>query len=59
MVTKCDQVYGFAQWAQALTDEQSQEAMGYLSGTAADVAEKGGETGASDAGMSATANAID
>lgn len=32
MVTKCDQVYGFAQWAQALTDEQSQEAMGYLAG---------------------------
>lgn len=30
MVTKCDQIYGFSQWALQLTDEQSQEAMGYL-----------------------------
>ena len=34
MVTKCDQVYGFTQWAEQLTDEQSQEAMGFLSGEA-------------------------
>ncbi len=32
MVTKCDQIYGFSQWAEQLSDEQSQEAMGFLSG---------------------------
>ncbi len=32
MVTKCDQIYGFTQWAEQLTDEQSQEAMGFLAG---------------------------
>lgn len=31
MVTKCDQIYGFSQWAEQLSDEQSQEAMGFLS----------------------------
>lgn len=31
MVTKCDQIYGFTQWAEELTDEQSKEAMGFLS----------------------------
>lgn len=30
MVTKCDQVYGFGQWASQLTPAQSQQAMGYL-----------------------------
>ncbi|UOD50062.1 type VI secretion protein IcmF/TssM N-terminal domain-containing protein [Orrella daihaiensis] len=34
MVTKCDQIYGFTEWAEQLTDEQSQEAMGFLSGEA-------------------------
>ena len=37
MVTKCDQVYGFSQWADKLTDEQSQEAMGFLSDEAKDL----------------------
>lgn len=31
MITKCDQIYGFSQWADQLNDEQSQEAMGFLS----------------------------
>jgi type VI secretion system protein ImpL len=31
MVTKCDQIYGFTEWAEQITDEQSQEAMGFLS----------------------------
>lgn len=31
MVTKCDQVYGFTQWSECLSDIESQEAMGYLS----------------------------
>lgn len=34
MVTKCDQIYGFSHWAEQLSDEQSQEAMGFLSGQA-------------------------
>ena len=34
MVTKCDQIYGFSEWAEQLTDKQSQEAMGFLSGQA-------------------------
>lgn len=32
MVTKCDQVYGFSEWARHLTESQSQEAMGFLTG---------------------------
>jgi type VI secretion system protein ImpL len=40
MVTKCDQIYGFSQWADKLTDEQSQEAMGYLSDRAADIGDE-------------------
>ena len=31
MITKCDQIYGFSQWADQLSDDQSQEAMGFLS----------------------------
>lgn len=31
MVTKCDQIYGFTEWAEQITDEQSKEAMGFLS----------------------------
>lgn len=30
MVTKCDQIYGFSQWANQLTPAQSQQAMGFL-----------------------------
>lgn len=34
MVTKCDQIYGFTEWTEQLTDEQSQQAMGFLSSDA-------------------------
>jgi len=40
MVTKCDQIYGFSEWADKLTDEQSQEAMGYLSDRATDIGDE-------------------
>ena len=40
MITKCDQIYGFSQWAEQLTDEQSQEAMGFLAGQARDIADE-------------------
>jgi type VI secretion system protein ImpL len=37
MVTKCDQIYGFSEWAEQITDEQSQEAMGFLSEPTKDI----------------------
>lgn len=40
MITKCDQIYGFAQWADKLTNEQSQEAMGFLSDQASDIGDE-------------------
>ena len=40
MVTKCDQIYGFTQWAEQLTDEQSQEAMGFLSSQGQDISDE-------------------
>lgn len=40
MVTKCDQVYGFAEWAQQLTETQSQEAMGFLADQSLQVADE-------------------
>lgn len=40
MVTKCDQVYGFAEWAQHLSETQSQEAMGFLAGQSLHIADE-------------------
>mgnify|MGYP002279428555 CR=1 FL=1 len=40
MISKCDQIYGFTSWANTLTDEESMQAMGYLSDQQADIADE-------------------
>lgn len=40
MVTKCDQIFGFTEWAEQITDERSQEAMGFLSEQAKGIADE-------------------